>query len=123
MAAAKAPFRAGDHVRIVDRPATAQDQKTGLFFNHFRGLPGSVQKVYGAEATVEIDLEALPEEIWKRHMQTRDQMRERWLEGMAADVRRKLTPEQKQFDLRYVVLVSVGDLEKQRAPRTRKPVA
>jgi hypothetical protein len=123
MAALKSRFRAGENVRIADRAATAQDMKTGLFFNHFRGLVGSIQKVYGAEASVEIDLDALPEDIWKRHMQTRDQMRERWLEGMAADVRRKLTPEEKQFDLRYVVLVAVSDIERPRAQRVRKPVS
>lgn len=113
----KSQFRNGDRVRIADRPATAQDLKSGMFFNHYRGLVGAVQKSYGAEVAVEIELDALPGDIWKRHMQTRDQMRERWLQGLADDVRRKLTPEQKQFDLRYVVLVSVNDLEKRRAPR------
>ena len=78
-----------------------------------------MQKVYGNEVAVEVELNALPEDIWKRHMQTRDQMRERWLEGLADDARRKLTPAQKQFDLRYVVLVSVQDLEKRRTARTR----
>lgn len=114
-------LRAGDRVRIVDRPATPQDAKSGLYFGHYRGMIGRIQKVYGTEVAVEVELDALPEDIWKRHMQVRDQMRERWLEGMSPDARRKLTPEQKQFDLRYVVLVGAQDLEKRRAERVRKP--
>ena len=116
-----ANLRTGDRVRISSRQATPQDLKTGLFFNHFRGLPGAVQKVYkDQQVAVEIELDALPEDVWKRHMATRDQMRQRWLDGLADDVRRKLTPEQKEFQLRYVVLVAAGDLEKRRAERARR---
>ncbi|SRR5579862_7751832 len=116
-----ATIKTGDLVRISDRPATPQDLKSGLFFNHYRGLVGSVRKVYNAqEVAVEIELDGLPEDIWKRHMQTRDQMRERWLAGLPDDARRKLTAEQKEFILRYVVLVGLNDLEKRRAPRTRQ---
>jgi len=121
MTATTSRFRAGDRVRIRTREATPQDLKSSLFFNHFRGLVGEVQKVYGdGQVAVEIELEALPEEIWKRHMQTRDQMRERWLEGLSDEVRRKLTPEQKHFDLRYVILVASADLERRRADRPRR---
>ena len=116
-----ANLRTGDRVRIADRPANPQDLKSGLFFNHYRGLPGSVQKVYkDLQVAVEVELDALPEDVWKRHMATRDQMRQRWLDGLADDVRRKLTPEQKEFQLRYVVLVAAGDLEKRRAERVRR---
>jgi hypothetical protein len=116
-----ANLKTGDRVRIADRATTPQDSKTGLFFNHYRGLPGSVQKVYkDQQVAVEVELDALPEEVWKRHMATRDQMRQRWMDGLADDVRRKLTPEQKQFQLRYVVLVSAADVEKQRVARSRR---
>ena len=116
-----ANLKTGDRVRISDRTATPQDLKSGLFFNHFRGLFGSVQKVYkDQQVAVELEIDALPEDVWKRHMATRDQMRQRWLEGLADDVRRKLTAEQKEFMLRYVVLVAAGDLEKPRAGRARR---
>lgn len=115
-----ATIKAGDLVRISDRQATAQDVKSGLFYSHYRGLVGSVRKVYrNDEVAVEIETDALPEDVWKRHMQTRDQMRQRWLEGLSDDVRRKLSPEQKDFALRYVVLVSARDLEKRRARKTQ----
>src|ERR1051326_2418690 len=38
-------FKEGDRVRIVDREATAEDAKSGMFQNHFRGLVGVVQKL------------------------------------------------------------------------------
>ncbi len=116
-----ANLKAGDAVRIADREATAQDAKTGLFYGHYRGLPGTVQKVYkGDEVAVELELDSLPEDVWKRHMHVRDQMREKWLASLADDVRRKLTPEQKQFDLRYTVLVSPKDLERRRVTKPRQ---
>jgi hypothetical protein len=115
-----ANLKAGDRVKISNRETTVHDAKTGLFYGHFRGLVGAVQKVFKTgEVAVEVELEALPEDIWKRHMQVRDQMRKRWLDGLADDVRRKLTPEQKTFELRYVVLVAAQDLEKRRAERAR----
>jgi siderophore synthetase component len=115
-----ANLKSGDRVKISSREVTAQDAKTGLFFNHFRGLTGTVQKVYkSGEVAVEVEMEALPRDIWKRHMETRDQMRQKWLDSLADDVRRKLTPEQKTFELRYVALVAAQDLEKRRAERAR----
>ena len=116
-----ANLKAGDRVTISRRDVTAGDAKTGLFYSHYRGLGGAVQKVYkSGEVAVEIELDGLPEDVWKRHMQTRDQMREAWLKGLSDEVRRKLTPEQRAFDLRYVVLVGQQDLVKRRAERARK---
>ena len=47
MMATRAGIRAGDLVRIVDREATPQDQKVGLFYNHYRCLPGQVRPLAG----------------------------------------------------------------------------
>jgi ribosomal protein L21E len=119
-----ANLKTGDRVKISSREATPQDQKSGMFYNYYRGLVGAVQKVYkSGEVAVEVELDALPEDIWKRHMRTRDEMRERWLNGLPDDQRRKLTPEQKTFDLRYVVLVGAGDVEKRKAERARRTPA
>ncbi len=115
-----ARIQAGDRVQIIDREATPQDLKSGLYFPHYGGLHGQVQKVYGQnEVAVEVDLETLPEAVWKRHMDARDQMRRRWLDGLPEEQRRKLTPEQKEFRLRYVVLVAQSDLRK---PRQKQSV-
>ena len=36
----------GNYVEVVDRTATPADAKAGLFYNHFRGLAGIVDRVY-----------------------------------------------------------------------------
>ena len=52
----------GDRVRIVDREVTPEDVKSGLFYNHFRGLVGTIQKIYDEkEAAVVIEVESMPE--------------------------------------------------------------
>ena len=50
-----AQIKEGDRVRIVDRPQTADDIKSSLYYNHFRGLTGIVQKMYASEVAIEID--------------------------------------------------------------------
>ena len=116
-----AAFKNGDRVRILDRLANAGDLKSGLFFNHYRGLTGAVQKAFkSGEVAVEDDSDSLPESIWKRHMDVRDQMRKRWIESLTDEARRKLTPDQKTFDLRYVILVAAADVQKQRQARASR---
>lgn len=106
-------FRPGDRVRIVTRTATPEDSKSGLYYPHYAGLPGTIRHLYADdEAAVEVDLEALPVEVRSRHLAIRDQMKSRWLEGLSEEGRARLTEREKDFRLRYVVLVSTRDLEK-----------
>lgn len=113
-----ANFKAGDPVQISRRDATVQDTKSGLFYAHYRGLAGTILKVYGKEeASVVIELDSLPDAIREGHLQTQEQMRERWLAGLADETRRRLKPEERQFTLRYILLVRISDLERRRLPR------
>ena len=120
-----ATFKEDDRVRIVSREQTEDDQKTGIYYNHYAGLTGTVQKVYSkSEVTVDIELESLTREIRKRHDEVRDQMKTKWLDGLSEEGRSKLTEREKDFTLRYVVLVKMDDLEKAGAkPPAPKPVA
>src|SRR2546425_5043053 len=103
----------GDRVRIAARSATEDDSKSGLYYGHYGGLTGTVQKVYGKhEVAVAIDHESLPKEIRKRHDDVRDQMKTKWLDGLSEEGRSKLTEREKDFNLRYVILVAMADLEK-----------
>src|SRR5579871_2214874 len=58
-------IKEGDRVRIVDRPPTPADAKSGLYYSHYRKLSGIVFKLYGsgtsAQAAIDVDLESLPE--------------------------------------------------------------
>src|SRR5438046_1082101 len=106
-------FKEGDRVRIITREQTEGDEKSGLYYSHYAGLTGQIQKVYDkAEVSVEVDHESLTKELRKRHEDVRDQMKTKWLDGLSEEGRNKLTEREKDFMLRYVVLVGMDDLEK-----------
>jgi hypothetical protein len=108
----------GDRVQIVDRDATADDVKTQLFYNHFRGLTGAVQTIYATgEACIEIETEALPEAIAQRHRDVQEKMKSDWLDRLSEEARNRLTSQERDFRLRYTVLVRVSDLMEPAAER------
>lgn len=108
-------WKEGDRAQIVDRPATAADAKSQLFYNHYRNLTGTVLKLYGtgetAQAALDIDLEALPEEIAGRHREARDRM----AEGLPTGVRRTSGSSESALHLRYVVLIALSDIKRHSA--------
>ncbi len=107
-----AELKEGDRVRISNREATAEDAKSGLFQNHFRGLVGVVQKMYATnEVAVEVDQATLSEPMGARHLEMQEQMKSKWLDGLSDEARNRLTPKERDFTLRYTVLVSVNDLK------------
>ncbi|HLV80967.1 MAG TPA: hypothetical protein VKT32_11830, partial [Chthonomonadaceae bacterium] len=98
-------------VQIVDREATPEDAKSGLFYPHFRGLTGTIQKIYAnQEAAVELETESLPDPIAHRHDDVQEQMKTRWLDGLSEEARHRLSEQELDFRLRYTVLVALGDL-------------
>ncbi|HXG23933.1 MAG TPA: hypothetical protein VNJ09_05205, partial [Chthonomonadales bacterium] len=79
-------FKPGDRVRLVTRAQTEEDVKSGLYYEHFGGMTGIVQKVYNpGEIAVEIELESLSQEIRQRHEDVRNQMKTKWLEGLSEE--------------------------------------
>jgi len=119
-AAAKAapkPLTEGDPVRLADRETTAPDTKSGLFYPYYRGLTGTIAKLYSdSTAAVAVDPESLPDDIRKRHQTGTDAMRQKWLDGLSEEGRNKLSAAEKKFSLRYSLLVSVSDLSPGDAP-------
>ena len=106
-----AELKQGDRVQLADREATAEDVKSNLFFNHFRKLTGVIQKVYATqEASIEIELDALPETIRNRHIDMTEQKKKDWLGGLSEEARNRLTPKEREFNLRYTVLVALKDV-------------
>ena len=64
-----ASLKEGDRVRIIARPATEDDIKSGLYYSHYAGLTGSIQKVYDKkEAAVEVEHDSLTKDIRKRQV-------------------------------------------------------
>lgn len=106
------PFKEGDRVQVVDRAATAADIKSNMFYNHYRNLVGTVQKVYesSGDVSVTVDEASLPEAIAIRHNDVRQGMKTKWLEGLSEEARNRLTDQEKDFTLRYTILVAPKDL-------------
>lgn len=104
-------LKEGDAVQVIDRAATNADVRSGLFYNYYRNLSGTVFKLYGSgetqQAAVEVDQSTLPAEVIERHQATRNQMR-----GVTpGEAKRARTPVNvPEFHLRYVILIAAADL-------------
>lgn len=102
-----------DRVRVATREQTSEDARNATYFPFLGGLTGTVLKVYSAqEVAVEVEPASLSADIRRRHHDIRDQMKTKWLDGLSEEGRSRLTEREKDFHLRYIVLVSMGDLEK-----------
>ena len=103
----------GDTVQVADREATGPDAKSGLFYNHYRGLTGAVSKVYpDGSAAITVDVESLPEPMRARHLAGSEAQRQKWLDGLSDEARNRLSGAEKRFSLRYTLLVATSDLTK-----------
>lgn len=101
----------GQAVRLADREPSAADTKSQLFYSHYRGLTGTITKLYDDDtANVSVDFASLPVPIRARHAAGTDAMRQKWLDGLSEEARSRLSATEKQFALRYSLLVSVSDL-------------
>jgi len=113
-----ASFKSGDRVRVVTRDVTPEDPKSGLYFAYLGGLTGSVDRVYDdGSVCVDVDIEALGEEVRERHLAMQEAERTKWLAGLSDEVRNRLTAEQKQLKMSYRILVSHRDLEPHKGPK------
>lgn len=114
-------LKAGDAVQVVDREATPADEKASQFFNYFRNLTGTLERIYDdGKATIVVDNESLPAEILERHKELTEKARSKWLDGLSDEARNRLTPEEKQFNMRYSILVRMEDITKKGAKKPAK---
>ena len=109
-------LKEGESVCIVERAATAADAKSGLYFGHYRNLSGTIFKLYGddaaGQAAIDVDIASLPDDVARRHLETRDQM----FSTMPVEARKQSAPGTPgAFNLRYIVLVGVSDLKRHTA--------
>lgn len=106
-------IKEGDYVRVIPRECTPADAKNGLFYGYFGGLCGTVVRIYeGDEVCLNVDLETLPPDILKRHIEIQESIKRKWLNGLSNEARNHLTSEEKHFELSYTILVSASDIEK-----------
>ncbi|HOP80724.1 MAG TPA: hypothetical protein PLZ21_09195 [Armatimonadota bacterium] len=106
------PLKTGDRVRIVDRQMTAADTKSGLYYDYFRGLVGTIERIYEDKSvSLRVELESLPEDVLQRHLEIQDTAKNRWLSGLGQETRERLSEAQKNVTLTYTILVGLDDLE------------
>ncbi len=119
------PLTEGTTVRLADRETSAADTKSGLFYPYYRGLTGTIAKLYSDNtAAVAVDPDSLPDDIRKRHQAGTEAMRQKWLDGLSDEGRNKLSAAEKKFSLRYSLLVSLTDLMPADAPElSRRSIA
>lgn len=104
-------WQEGDKVSLADREVKNEDTKSGLFYSYFRGLSGVIQKLYSdGLAAVEIIPESLPEMVQLRHAGVQEQMRSKWMDSLSEEAKNRLTEPEKNFRIRYNVLVAQTDL-------------
>jgi hypothetical protein len=110
-------FAEGDRIQVVDRDPVAADVKSQLYYHHYRGLTGSIAKIYAdGTASVNVDPASLSKDISTRHASTSDSLRQKWLDSLSEEARNKLSGADKNFTLRYTILIALSDLEPYSAP-------
>lgn len=114
-----ANFREGDRVQIVTREQTNGDIKERTYYPYMGGLRGTIYRLYNdGRAAVQVDLDSLPDMVLSRHTEAQERMKNRWIESLSEEARSRLTPEEREFHLNYVLLVRVEDLQPE-GKRTR----
>jgi hypothetical protein len=114
-----ANFKEGDRVRIVSREQTSEDIKERAYYPYMGGLRGTIYRLYSdGRAAVQVDLDSLPETVLTRHTEAQERMKNRWIESLSEEARSRLTPEEREFHLNYVLLVRLEDLQPE-GKRTR----
>jgi ribosomal protein L21E len=105
-------FKEGDRVVINTREITEDDVKSGLYYAHYRGLTGVVQKVYDTveEMVITVDDGSLSDSVRTRHYEVRDAMKQKWLDGLSEEAKGRLSEAERDFRLRYSVLVAISDV-------------
>ncbi|MCE5323008.1 hypothetical protein LLG46_06800 [bacterium] len=115
-----AELKVGDTVQVKTREVTNDDVKSSLYFAYFAGLVGSVDRVYDDDTVcVDIDIDSLTEDARKRHLDTQEFERKRWLNGLSGEARNRLSEDQKKLTISYKILVSKKDLEPTKGPKKK----
>ena len=105
------PVKIGDMVQVLDREPTQADVKSGLFYNHFRNLTGTVERIYeDSTVCVNVDIASLSREIQDGHSEIASEMRDKWINSLSQEARSRLTEKDKQFRLSYKIIIADSDV-------------
>lgn len=109
----------GERIEIIVRDQSPEDIKNRSYYNFWGGLTGEIYRIYSdGKAAIQVDNDALPDVVLKRHIDAQDRMKKRWIDSLSDEARNRLSPEEKQFKLKYMILVDLGDL----VASSRRPI-
>ncbi|MEN6370820.1 MAG: hypothetical protein ABFD64_02305 [Armatimonadota bacterium] len=104
-------LKIGDRVKITDRDMTLADVKSGQYYDYFRNLTGTIERIYDDNtACINVEMESLPEGVLNNHQSIEDSVRNRWISGLGVEQKEKMRETDRQLALRYNILVNVSDL-------------
>ncbi len=110
-------LKTGDYVRILDADPGTPDPKNLVYYSFYKGLAGNVVKAYDdGTVAVSIDRSTLPEPIRLRHEQSEQAQGNRWLNSLSDEERNRLNDRERQFSLRYTLLVKDKQLVPEKQP-------
>ena len=106
------PLKIGDRVKVAQREMTAADYKTGLFYDYFCKLTGTIERIYEDKTVcVRVEMDSLPEDVRKRHLEVQEAVKKRWMSGLSQEQRDKLSEADKAVKLGYNILIGEPDVE------------
>ena len=110
-------LKTGDYVRILDAEPGTPDPKNLVYYSFYKGLAGNVVKAYDdGTVAVSIDRSTLPEPIRLRHEQSEQAQGNRWLNSLSDEERNRLNDRERQFSLRYTLLIKDKQLVPEKQP-------
>ncbi len=110
MSVSPAKLSEGQSVRVIPRDASS-DARGIPYYAFYEGLSGTIAKLYpDGSVSVLVDRDSLPESIRDRHERQEREMQDKWLRGLSEEDRSRLTDKQREFTLRYTLLVAPGDV-------------
>jgi hypothetical protein len=103
-------IKEGQSIKFIPREANSEARVVS-YYDFYSNLQGTVTKLYDdGTAAVIIDRASLPDDARDRHEKSERDMRDKWMRSLSEEDRNKLSDIQKQFNLRYTLLVSTTDL-------------
>lgn len=113
MAVMAKSFKEGDRVRILTRPVSPEDRKENRYFDHMAGLTGTVENVFAhSQIAVKVDLSTLNATAKDVHLESQQRMRKKFQNEISEEQKKKLTPEDLNFDSHYMILAQASDLKR-----------
>ena len=118
-----AAIKDGDRVRIITREHTEKEIEQMTYFPHYGGLEGQVVRGFAdGDVAVNVERDSLVTDVRKTYEHIEKRVKDKFVASISEEGRKRLTKEELDVKLNYVVLVKQDDLElaKGKAPAPKE---